>query len=778
MRLAPLCVFLTGVASIQIPLGIVPTGLSWTTLGPFPLGSREGPLLPPLSPDLSIKHHASPLVDGAFTSARTVFENDEGWMEVGDDSPAVRWKDLKSTAGWSILQHQRFYTREIVVPRSASPTSTCAFSLTAGAEFSLRRLFPNSTASSATWYHGNMYSYENAPPHFVELDSGATYALSVTYHHDIRIAGDIAAVGDDGVPRSKWKMEVELVDDSPVAEPRRSLVPGTFAGRLMGDVVGVEVSFALLAPTVLAPFQTRLVPLILTQHKNLPESRNPKSHTIPVTLSLSTGGEISLELDLPTAPASGPIQSTFLSNTQTPSYSMYTPPSKAATTQPGTIVALHGAGLDPATTPAWTSSIPQRKTEWMVWPIGLTPWGYDWHGATLVDVKLALKHLREVKRAWYFLSRFPDEVLGGVPASGYVKIQDYVPYNFAVGRHYRDPALTGILDAALTTWDNDLHASNLAGMPILNRHGGDDDNVPVQHSRQLVSAVERWSGNSSLITFSEVPGEGHWWEKVFDAPEVSTFLDSLFLNKTRPAQGNVEFTITTANPEETGSKNGFRIVELETPGRLARITVRIYSDPETMQVQAILKTRNVRSFSIDQTLLESLLGVLPSNVVVNSRPSFPLLATPSQQTFTLDPSTPHLSPSPSPSSTAPRRYGPLLAILTSPNPLQIIIGTSGSEETTQHLASIASRISHDAYLYGKVTSVILRDSEVGAKTAPGNVVLIGGSHENSVVKSWARDWPVPVDFLAPGAFAVGGEIFQTPGQGEFVAFSVKCQTRV
>ena len=93
--------------------------------------------------------------------------------------------------------------------------------------------------------------------------------------------------------------------------------------------------------------------------------------------------------------------------------------------------------------------------------------GYDWHGATLSDVKLAVRHLDEVKRhwaeaisvpvkvsttnepriavvghsnggqgepprgsradpeltttgsgAWYYLSRYPDEVLGGVPASG------------------------------------------------------------------------------------------------------------------------------------------------------------------------------------------------------------------------------------------------------------------------------------------------------------------------------------------------------------------------
>ena len=156
-----------------------------------------------------------------------------------DSSPGLRWKDLQSTAGWSILQHQRFYTRTFSVPPSTfSQTSIYAFSLTAAAEFSLRRLDSN---SSATWYHGNMYSYEDSPPHYVELGSGVDYALTVTYHHDIRIAGDIAAVGNDGVPRSKWKLVAERVEDRPVVEPRRSIVPGVLRGRVMGKVVGVEV---------------------------------------------------------------------------------------------------------------------------------------------------------------------------------------------------------------------------------------------------------------------------------------------------------------------------------------------------------------------------------------------------------------------------------------------------------------------------------------------------------------------------------------------------------
>jgi hypothetical protein len=46
--------------------------------------------------------------------------------------------------------------------------------------------------------------------------------------------------------------------------------------------------------------------------------------------------------------------------------------------------------------------------------------------------------------AWYFMERFPDRVIGGIPASGYVKIQDYVPYTQSIAAHFQDPNLRGV----------------------------------------------------------------------------------------------------------------------------------------------------------------------------------------------------------------------------------------------------------------------------------------------------------------------------------------------
>ncbi len=61
--------------------------------------------------------------------------------------------------------------------------------------------------------------------------------------------------------------------------------------------------------------------------------------------------------------------------------------------------------------------------------------------------------------------------------------------------HFVDPSLMGVLQSALTPYDNDMYASNLAFTPVLAVHGDADDNVPVQESRLHIDLVNSWRGN-------------------------------------------------------------------------------------------------------------------------------------------------------------------------------------------------------------------------------------------------------------------------------------------
>lgn len=70
--------------------------------------------------------------------------------------------------------------------------------------------------------------------------------------------------------------------------------------------------------------------------------------------------------------------------------------------------------------------------------------------------------------------------------------------------------------------------------------------------------------------YEEVKGMDHWWPEVLLLDRVKTFIAEVS-NRTRKdrlrGQYETEFTYTTANPNESGSKGGIRIAELDVPGR-------------------------------------------------------------------------------------------------------------------------------------------------------------------------------------------------------------------
>lgn len=127
---------------------------------------------------------------------------------------------------------------------------------------------------------------------------------------------------------------------------------------------------------------------------------------------------------------------------------------------------------------------------------------------------------------------------------------------------------------------------------FLNR--GDDDNVPVWHSRESFSVVKTWSlihGVASNITYDssfrpstfisqlqfhrmrEDKGQGHWYPTVLNNDQVQEFIEQhtqkhTGINGSKPLS---PFTLTVFRPEESGSLNGWKIEEVNCPGRYDHI---------------------------------------------------------------------------------------------------------------------------------------------------------------------------------------------------------------
>ena len=136
-----------------------------------------------------------------------------------------------------------------------------------------------------------------------------------------------------------------------------------------------------------------------------------------------------------------------------------------------------------------------------------------------------------------------------------------------MSNHFADPSLMGILMSSLTPCNNDLYTSNLTHLPVLAVHGTDDDNVPPWHGREHVALISAWEGEQCAVKMFEVPNRSHWWNDVFRETEVLRWIAELPEKRTWDEERKTGFTLTTANPMETGGRAGIRIIESEIPGR-------------------------------------------------------------------------------------------------------------------------------------------------------------------------------------------------------------------
>jgi len=58
------------------------------------------------------------------------------------------------------------------------------------------------------------------------------------------------------------------------------------------------------------------------------------------------------------------------------------------------ILALHGAGVD-AASPFWIGAFNVQQTKWILFPTGRRPWGYDWHGPSMLNAFKSLEFLQQ-----------------------------------------------------------------------------------------------------------------------------------------------------------------------------------------------------------------------------------------------------------------------------------------------------------------------------------------------------------------------------------------------
>jgi predicted peptidase len=215
-------------------------------------------------------------------------------------------------------------------------------------------------------------------------------------------------------------------------------------------------------------------------------------------------------------------QFTYLDFDQTVQYATAIPPISIDAVGEGdvdrpVVMYLHGAGAG-----VEGCQTLQQNRSWVIQPMGRTSWGYDWQVASQTSATFAVetfsRHLYGLSKTdkskaaridtdkimtvghsnggqgvYHYASHRPDKMIGVVVGAGYISLAEYVSLTWQLGRHFNDAALNGILRSSLNAFENDLFASNLAGLPFLIKHGSDDDNVPLWHSKEMATLITTWN---------------------------------------------------------------------------------------------------------------------------------------------------------------------------------------------------------------------------------------------------------------------------------------------
>lgn len=231
---------------------------------------------------------------------------------------------------------------------------------------------------------------------------------------------------------------------------------------------------------------------------------------------------------------------------------------------------------------------------------------------------------------------------------------------------------------------------------------------------------------------------------MFHTAAVHDFLQRL---GSRLTPASKRFVLTTANPDESGPKHGIRILELETPGRLARLEVEYVGSDElavrAANVRRLAVPKYIEKITIDGKQME--LIEEHSLALVN-------------EVWTVTPRLPA------------RAYGPMIRIWSSSKPVVVVVGSKQKALIERH-RSIAQRIASDAFTHQRLNVDVLDDWSVLRMLLKGeelgNLILVGNAANNAVVQYLEQqDARSAVRHLSDKAFNIGRRIFSEPGSGE------------
>ena len=185
-----------------------------------------------------------------------------------------------------------------------------------------------------------------------------------------------------------------------------------------------------------------------------------------------------------------------------------------------------------------------------------------------------------------------------------------------------DPAVAGLLQGALVSYRHELMTGNFAGIPVLQQHGGSDDNVPAYHSRRMNQLTSESGLPSKYV---ELAHKGHWFDGVMVTDSLRQFYSDVLVTSQSKADLPLRFSAVVSNSGDMGSRGGIMVDQLSSPDQLGRIDVIRNETSSTW----VMQTSNIIRFHFT---CEEWDGIRPMFITVDSSPILTVKDTKDQNT--------------------------------------------------------------------------------------------------------------------------------------------------
>lgn len=544
-----------------------------------------------------------------------------GWTVNHD---AVDWDSLRSVYGWSTLQYSTWLRGTIYNHRPKPQLISIHF--TGVLEFRI---------NNHSYFGGDFYGLHKVPV-IVELPAGESTI-------DVRLTRDVRAMGGTG--KSTILADMTLQSELRQVHFLKHTVvsPEIYNGSLSSIYFGVVLQNSLSSGIVVTACDSNIesgdleidgkgiVHLISGQARSLTltvkstaklhiVSRNTVKLRLCYTETPSEDNAVhrlALTIPITATKGDGLHRFTFIHPSGVVSYALIRPPDPVTRGQDHTpvLAVLHGAGVD-ADSEMMRHSFDELKDlpALTIFPTGMNTWSADdWHTWGMADVLASIDalamwqtdvawrgprvdtdqflisgHSNGGQGTWYLASHHPDRVLAAAPLSGYTSIENYVPYSF-----WHIAEQNRILDVARLDFRNELFIPNLRGIPVLQQHGGKDDNVPTYHSRLMKTYRANLGFDSSYV---EVPNKGHWWDGVLTTEELRDFYSEQLAKRRNPNVGLTHFEYVVSDSANFGSVYGLHVDQLRSHDQLGQLSVTV--DKHAKDVWHV-ETVNIHRFTLN-----------------------------------------------------------------------------------------------------------------------------------------------------------------------------------